>query len=82
MFEKIKAIIATVCENDSLRETLTPSSDLINDVGLDSLQMITFILGVEEAFGIEIAYEDLDLSCLLSIEAFMDYLNGLEKKIV
>ncbi|AOK88310.1 acyl carrier protein [Paenibacillus polymyxa] len=51
MFETLKNIIATVLEDDSLRETLTMESDLINDVELDSLQMITFILGVEDAFG-------------------------------
>ncbi|WP_223068411.1 acyl carrier protein [Paenibacillus caui] len=81
MFESIKEIIIKVKEDESLRNTLTPESDLINEVGLDSLQMINFILEVEDRFGVEIIYEDLDYSSLLSIEGFIDFLNGMEKKI-
>ncbi|QWU13711.1 acyl carrier protein [Paenibacillus sophorae] len=81
MFESIKEIIIKVKEDESLRSTLTPESDLINDVGLDSLQMINFILEIEDQFGVEIVYEDLDYNSLLSIERFMDFLNGMEKKI-
>ncbi|WP_025689051.1 acyl carrier protein [Paenibacillus zanthoxyli] len=81
MFESIKEIIIKVKEDESLRSTLTPESDLINEVGLDSLQMINFILEIEDRFGVEIVYEDLDYSSLLSIERFMDFLNGMEKKI-
>ncbi|AKG34764.1 acyl carrier protein [Paenibacillus durus] len=81
MFESIKEIIIKVKEDESLRNTLTPESDLINDVGLDSLQMINFILEVEDRFGVEIVYEDLDYNSLLSIERFIDFLNGMEKKI-
>ncbi|AOK92865.1 acyl carrier protein [Paenibacillus sp. SEL1] len=81
MFETLKNIIATVLEDDSLRETLTMESDLINDVELDSLQMITFILGVEDAFGVEIVYEDLDLACLRSIGAFMAFLKGMNQEV-
>ncbi|PQP81622.1 D-alanyl carrier protein [Paenibacillus sp. PCH8] len=82
MFETLKKIIATVLEDDSLRETLTLESDLINEVELDSLQMITFILGVEDAFGVEIVYEDLDLEYLRSIEAFMAFLNRMNQEVV
>ncbi|KWX84178.1 hypothetical protein AMQ83_29640 [Paenibacillus riograndensis] len=81
MFEELKNIIATVLEDDSIRETITLESDLINEVGLDSLQMISFILGVEDAFGVEIVYEDLDLACLRSIDAFMAFLNGMNKEV-
>ncbi|AIQ12900.1 acyl carrier protein [Paenibacillus durus] len=81
MFESIKEIIIKIKEDESLRSTLTPESDLINDVGLDSLQMINFILEIEDRFGVEIVYEDLDYNSLLSIERFIDFLNGMEKKI-
>ncbi|MDT3426274.1 acyl carrier protein [Paenibacillus forsythiae] len=81
MFESIKEIIIKVKEDEDLRSTLTPESDLINEVGLDSLQMINFILEVEDRFGVEIVYEDLDYDSLLSIERFIDFLNGMEKKI-
>lgn len=81
MFETITEIVIKVKEDDSFRSSLTPKSDLINEVGLDSLQMINFILEVEDHFGVEIVYEDLDYSYLLSVERFIDFLNGMEKKI-
>ncbi|MNC55318.1 acyl carrier protein [compost metagenome] len=81
MFETITEIIIKVKEDESFRSSLTPKSDLINEVGLDSLQMINFILEVEDHFGVEIVYEDLDYSYLLSVERFIDFLNGMEKKI-
>lgn len=81
MFETITEIVIKVKEDDSFRSSLTPKSDLINEVGLDSLQMINFILEVEDHFGVEIVYEDLDYSYLLSVERFINFLNGMEKKI-
>ncbi|MFC6650780.1 acyl carrier protein [Paenibacillus tritici] len=81
MFETITEIVIKVKEDESFRSSLTPKSDLINEVGLDSLQMINFILEVEDHFGVEIVYEDLDYSYLLSVERFINFLNGMEKKI-
>ena len=81
MFEKLKDIIASVKEDETLRDSVTPKSDLINEVGLDSLQMIQFILQVEDAFQVEIVYEDLDYQSLLSVEAFMSFLEGMERKV-
>ncbi|MEV5025279.1 acyl carrier protein [Paenibacillus sp. LPE1-1-1.1] len=81
MFNDIKEIIVRIKEDNTLGSTLTPASDLINEVGLDSLQMINFILEVEDRFNVEIVYEDLDYSCLLSIDSFMSFLQGMEKKV-
>lgn len=81
MFEAIKEIIVKVKEDAAVGSALTPESDLINEVGLDSLQMINFILEVEDRFNVEIVYEDLDYNCLLSIDRFMAFLKGMEKKV-
>jgi len=78
MFDKIKEILAKVKEDANLTDALRPDSDLINEVGLDSLQMIGFILEVEETFLVEIDYENFDLEHLKSIEAFMSFLKRLE----
>lgn len=78
MFEKIKEILAKVKEDATLIDSLQPDSDLINVVGLDSLQMIGFILEVEETFMVEIDYENFELEHLKSIDAFMSFLKQLE----
>ncbi|OAS21841.1 acyl carrier protein [Paenibacillus oryzisoli] len=81
MFEKIKEIIVKVKEDNTVAETLTPASDLINEVGLDSLQMISFILQVEEAFLVEIDYEDFDMAQMKSVETFMVFLSKLDANV-
>ncbi|ANY69370.1 hypothetical protein BBD42_24955 [Paenibacillus sp. BIHB 4019] len=81
MIEKIKDILATVKEDETLRDTITLKSDLINEIGIDSLQMIQFILMVEDVFRVEISYEDLDFKYLLSVEAFMHFLEGMEPRV-
>ncbi len=39
---------------------VTPTADLSNDVGLDSLDVTELTLGLEERFNIEIPDEDLE----------------------
>ncbi|WP_159881526.1 phosphopantetheine-binding protein [Paenibacillus puerhi] len=81
MFDKIYEILKKVKEVNDFEYTLTPSTDLINEVGLDSLQMISFILEVEDAFHVEIDYEEFEMAHMKSIETFMTFLNRLEPQI-
>ena len=52
MLERIKKVIGEVTEDPGSIKNLSDDADMINDVGLDSLQMIDFMLRVEEEFGI------------------------------
>jgi acyl carrier protein len=81
MEEKIKMIIriiADVVENDSLLDTLNADTNIIDEVGLDSLQMINMMLGVEEQMGVEIDFDNFELSNLSSIRTFTEYIDGCE----
>jgi len=75
MEERIKTILCEVKEDHSLMDNLCSSSDIINEVGLDSLQMINFILRVEDEFGIEIDFENFDISQISSIGTFCNYIS-------
>lgn len=68
MHEKVIQILSEVKNNDDLLSSLSASSDIVNDVGLDSLQMINFILKLEDEFCIEIDFEAFDYSHLDSID--------------
>ncbi|MGG1618892.1 acyl carrier protein [Paenibacillus sp. NRS-1782] len=74
---KIIEIIADIKEDPSLRNKLNGSSDLMNDAALDSLQIISFILNVEEAFGIEVDFDSFDLDHLNSIDRFCEFVGHL-----
>ena len=74
MIKKIKKIIAIVLEEPGLENSLSDNADLINGVGLDSLQMIDFMLKIEEEFDIEMDFESLNFNDMRSIHQFGEYL--------
>lgn len=79
MYEKIIDILCTIKEDQpELRQSLSPETDLNNDIGLDSLQMIQFMLKVEEQLNVAIDYDHFDYEHLQSIEAFITFLNSCQ----
>lgn len=57
IFEKIATIIQEL-RGDSLE--ITPQLSLQDDLGADSVELMEFIIAVEDAFNIEISDEDAD----------------------
>lgn len=54
---RIKHVLAGVLENGMSAEEIGSAADLVEEYGLDSLQMIAFLLGIEDEFGLELDYE-------------------------
>lgn len=77
MEKKIINILSEIKEDEKLKDTLTGESSIIDDVGLDSLEMINFLLMIEEEFGKEIDFERLEYSNLESINKFVSFLGTL-----
>ncbi len=51
-FETVAGIIADTCDLE--RDTITPDSHAINDLGIDSLDMLDVNFNIEKAFDIRI----------------------------
>lgn len=51
---------------------ITESTDLIDDLSFESLQMVSLIAGIEEKFGIEISEDDLDIEKLRKFKNLCD----------
>lgn len=77
MEQKIIEILSEIKEDETLKNSLSLDSNIIDDVGLDSLQMIKFILMVEEVFNKEIDYEKFEFSYLESINSFCNFLKTI-----
>ncbi len=73
--ETIKTILGEVKNTPELSRTLSDEADIIHEVRLDSLQIISFVLRVEEEFGIEFDFEAFDYDHLRSITAFCDFIS-------
>ncbi len=67
MVEKVIEILCEVKNDSNLKATLNGNSDIISEVGLDSLQMITFVLRLEDEFNIEMDFDMLDMEHLKKI---------------
>lgn len=74
MIQTIMNILCEVKESPELMSTLKPQTDIIQDVGLDSLQMINFVLAIEDAFDLEIDFETFDYEHMSSIERLVSFL--------
>ena len=78
-FDKVADIIAETSEID--RETITPESHTIDDLGIDSLGLVESIFAIEEAFDISIPFNanepeksDFDISNMGAIIAAVEKL--------
>ncbi len=55
IFDKVADIIAETSEID--RETITPDSHTIDDLGIDSLDFLDIVFAIDKEFGIKIPLE-------------------------
>ncbi len=80
--KQVKMVLAGVLANGIAVDDLSSTADLVDDYGLDSLQMISFLLGIEDVLDVELDYEALELDDLRSIEHFVAYLTALVREVV
>jgi acyl carrier protein len=79
MIEQIKLLLEEVKGVPGLSKELSDSADIIDDVKLDSLEMINFMLIIEDRLKVEIDFEQLDFSYLKSISALSEFLSRMDR---
>lgn len=75
MFEQIKSLL--VDELSVNPGDITPSSELVNDLGINSLELADLVLMCEERFNIEIG--DDDIHNFITVGDIADYLASITK---
>lgn len=75
MFEKIKEILVEEMQVDP--ENVTMEAELVNDLGVNSLELADLILLCEEKFDIEI--NDEDIHKFITVADVVVYLENLSK---
>ncbi|HEX9059063.1 MAG TPA: acyl carrier protein, partial [Clostridia bacterium] len=73
IIEKIIAILVEVKENPDAKENYTENSKIIEDIGLDSLEMINFVLRIEDEFSIEINFDEFNFSDMDDVKTFASF---------
>ena len=73
MYEKVKKILV---EELQIKEAdITPEAELVNDLGINSLELADLIMVCEEKFNLEI--NDDDIRKFLTVQDIADYLNNI-----
>ncbi|MFI9380679.1 acyl carrier protein [Kutzneria sp. NPDC052558] len=75
--DKVRGVLVEVLANGMSIEEVGRDADLVEEYGLDSLQMISFLLGIEDTFDLELDYENLELDHLRSVAQFASYVRQL-----
>jgi acyl carrier protein len=57
--DRTKATLGDVLGNPEIAATISEDTDIINDLGLDSIQAINFLLALEDVFDVELEFEEL-----------------------
>ncbi|GAX47970.1 hypothetical protein RsY01_1584 [Lactococcus reticulitermitis] len=71
LFAKIKENLVTTLELDA--ENITLETNIVADLGADSISLMEFTLALEDEFGIEISDEDAEH--ILTIGQVVDYVS-------
>jgi|GEM_PF-706386 acyl carrier protein len=70
---KLKEIIAEVKGNGFNTDSINDATNLIKEVGIDSLQLINLILSIEDEFEVEIDFETFDIAHLDKFGIFCEF---------
>jgi acyl carrier protein len=77
VLEEVKRLLARALRDTGDAPAISDDADIVADLGLDSLQMISFLLDVEAQLGIALDFENLDIATLGSVRQFARYVAGL-----
>lgn len=73
----IKEVIAKVRDAPQLAAELEDNADLVDGLALDSLEMLQFMLELEDRLAIRIDFDRLEFAYLRSIHKLADFLDTM-----
>ena len=73
-FEKVREALAQQFELDP--ETITLDTNLIDDLGADSLDVVELIMNIEDEFGVSIS--DEEATNLYTVQKIVEFLEKLQ----
>lgn len=72
VFEKVAKLLAEQLDADY--ESITPDTNILDDLNADSLDVVEMLMGVEEEFDIQIPDEEIEN--LKTVGAVVDYIQA------
>ena len=78
ILQGVKELLADALRDTGGAREIRDDDDIVHGLGLDSLQMIHFLLGVETRFQIALDFEKIDLDTLGSVKQFAQLVRELQ----
>ena len=75
MFEKVRAMLAK--QLNLQPDKITPESDVVKDLGADSLDVVELLISLEDDYGISIPEDDIVI--VKTVQDIVDMIERLEK---
>lgn len=72
MFEKVRDMLAK--QLNLKPEQITPQSDVVKDLGADSLDVVELLISLEDDYGISISEDDI-----VNVKTVQDIVDMIEK---
>jgi acyl carrier protein len=73
LIAKLKTIVEPYIQDEDAFKSLSENTDFVNDLKINSANLVDVILDVEDVFDIRI--ENVDMEKMLSVKAAMDIVN-------
>ena len=77
MIDTIKQILATLKALPGAHTDIPDTADIVNDLKLDSIEMLQFMLELEAKLSIRIDFEKLEFASLSSIRTLAEFLGTM-----
>lgn len=81
MEKEIIGLLAEIKEDESLTSKTTGDTKIIDEIGLDSLEMINFVLRIEEILDIEIDFENFDYDVMTTVKSLCEFLSSIKSAV-
>jgi len=75
--DALKQVVAKVKSDPSLVERMSDTVDLVDEIGLDSIEMLQLMLEIEASLAIRIDFDRLEYAYLRSLTALAEFLDGM-----
>jgi acyl carrier protein len=75
--DALKQIVAKVKSDPKLAEQMSDTVDLVDEIGLDSIEMLQLMLEIEASLAIRINFDRLEYAYLRSLQTLAEFLDGM-----
>lgn len=76
MEQRIKEMVVERCFLSIGPEEIDDDASLMDDIGLDSVQILEIVVGLEDVFGVAVDDADFDIDNFRTVKAIADYVRA------